>query len=250
MSDLFAAAEKTLANYSWYSYIYDSERNEREGHAITLYLKAAEKFRSQAHFKEAAESYLKAFQYSQQKESLIDAFNCYLKSDLPLAGQTLKEIARHYTDQNKLAKHQQQLAEKYKAEENYVSAIIWYDHASENYTEDGRRRNCLLQIANLYADKLNNYRKATLYYERTADLALGSPELPEYLLKAGLCSMHVLEMTQFKKKVEKYADISTFVTTGEYALLMKMVSVLEKKNPGLANKILEMNNLDKWRLPL
>jgi len=248
MSDLFEAAERTLSNYSWHSYIYDYNRKDREKTAASLYLKAAHKFQKQLQYKKAAESYRNASKYSDDKMSLVNAFHCYLKVDLPLAGTMLKEISKQHSDHNKIAKQQQQLAERYKMEENYVSAIIWFQEAANNYLEKDRQLNCLVQIAAIYCEKLKIYKKAAAYYQRVADIALDDDSLPEFLLKAGLSWMHELEPNTLRQKIQKYAEISTFVTTPEYALLMKLVTVLEKGNQALANKILQMNHLETWTL--
>lgn len=235
--------------------------------AIECYTRAANMFKMAKKwsnagkaFVEAANLHMKSGTKHDAACNLLDAANCYKKTDNAEAIECLSRAIVIYTDMGRFtmaAKHHQTIAEIYetdcvdqeKAVEHYEQAASYFKGEESNSSAN----KCLLKVAH-HAALLQNYDKAIHIYEQVGSSSLESSLLKysakEYFFRAALCHL-CIDVINAHNAIDRYKAIyPAFQDSREYKLLRILIEHIEEQNvDGFTEAVKDydsISRLDQW----
>merc|ERR1719211_641641 len=192
--------------------------------------------------------------------NLVDAANCYKKSDPKEAVNSLTKSIDIYTDMGRFtiaAKHHQTIAEIYESDiADLDKAINHYEKSADYFRgeeSNAAANKCMLKVAQ-YAAQLENYPRAIEIYEQVAASALESSLLKysakEYFFRAALCHLCV-DSLNAQHAVQRYEEQYPAFSDSREAKLVKALCahVEEQEIDGYTEEVKpydQMSRLDQW----
>lgn len=191
----------------------------------------------------------------------VNAANCYKKSNVPEACNSLKTAVEYFTDEGRFAmaaKHQKELAEIYESEMDWEQAMESYQVAADFYEGEGSTsaaNGCLLKVAQIAA-QLEKYEKAIEIYEQVAKNSLENNLLKwsvkEYYLKAGLCLLASGDGIGAQNAIQRFKETDpTFSGQRECTFLQDITAAYEKRDvEEFTQAVVEydsISKLDQWK---
>jgi len=239
--------------------------------ALEMYARAANLFKMAKKWGQAgntfntiAQHHVKAGSKHDAATNLIDAANCYRKTDPKEATATFQKAIDIYTEMGRFtiaAKHHQTIAELCEVElADLDKAMQHYEQASDYFRgeeSNSAANKCLLKVAQFSA-QLENYEKAVEIYERVAASCLESNLLKysakDYFFKAALCHL-CIDALNASHAVRRYEDqYPAFADAREAKLIKAVVSAVEEQDvEALTNVVAEydsISRLDSWHTAL
>ncbi|KAL1455245.1 hypothetical protein WDU94_009354 [Cyamophila willieti] len=263
---LLAEAEKKLApSKGFFGQLFGGGSKVDE--AIDCYTRAGNLFKmakkwssaGQA-FVEAANLHLKSGTKHEAASNLLDAANCFKKTDNIEAIECYSKAIVIYTDMGRFtmaAKHHQNIAEIYetdcvdqeKAVEHYEQAATYFKGEESNSSAN----KCLLKVAH-HAALLQNHDKAIEIYEQVGASSLESSLLKysakEYFFRAALCHL-CIDVINAHNAIDRYKNIyPAFQDAREFKLLRTLIEHIEEQNvDGFTEAVKDydsISRLDQW----
>ncbi|XP_014249048.1 alpha-soluble NSF attachment protein [Cimex lectularius] len=264
---LIAEAEKKLTgNKGFFGSLFGGGSSKVD-EAIECYTRAANMFKmakkwgnAGSAFCEAASLHAKVGSKHDAASNLVDAANCFKKSDPNEGVNCLLKAIEIYTDMGRFsmaAKYHQTIAEMYETEAvDLERAVQHYEQAADYFKgeeSNSSANKCMLKVAQ-YAAQLENYDKAISIYEGVAATSLDNSLLKystkDYFFKAALCHLCV-DVLNAQQAMERYADLyPAFQDSREYKLLKVLIDHIEEQNAdGFTEAVKDydsISRLDQW----
>ncbi|CAL1275692.1 unnamed protein product [Larinioides sclopetarius] len=263
---LVADAEKKLKSAQGFlGGLFKSSSKIEE--ACEMYTKAANMFKMSkkwsaagSAFSEAANLRLKMDNRHDAAACLIDAGNCYKKSDAHEAIKCIIKAIEYYTDMGRFtvaAKHHMTIAEIYETELADVDkAMQHYEQAADFFRgeeSNSSANKCMLSVAK-YAAQLEQYEKAIGIYEQVGEASLASPLMKysakEYYFCAALLHTCV-DILNAQHAIKKYEEICpSFHDSRECKFVQTLLEKVEEQDvDGFTDAVKEydsISRLDSW----
>lgn len=270
--ELCAQAEKKLT-----SFLGGLFGNKYED-ALELYKQAANIYKNNKSFKEAAECFIKCAELNTQNDSKFQAGNCYNDAancyrqlkDFENVVNCLKSCSEVYVKLGKFsnaAKIYKDIAETYEKEQkNFTEAAEYYRQAAELFdgenskstaTSSYARQAELLLLSKQYDEAIKVFEKCA---ERSVDEKLLTFGVKDYLYKGILCRFGRLKfenlhdgLEEIKNALDKYKDMDMkFMDTRECKLCEKVLECFEKQEFSTFEKTVKeydkISRLENWEL--
>ena len=233
---------------SVYSYFDSSYKSNQLEEKADLYQKAANGYKLDKQPMKAGENFMKASFYYEKAGcnikriySVIDAYNVYKNSDYDLANKCLKEILAIYTNDincEKIMEYKFKLAELYKDNEKYDSAIDLYVEVMDVCETIPHclhyKNKSILTVADIYTI-LEDYDDAGKYFEkyayRVSNNNLLKLQSRENFFNACLCKLDNESIGIFTQIIDRYCNYyPIFETSRECNLLKELVNAINNNN--------------------
>lgn len=264
---LMAEAEKTLnSSKGFFSKLLGSGTKQEE--ACEKFVRAANMFKIAKKWNDAGNAFCKAAEIHQSLQNkhdsasnLVDAGNCYKKTDAESAIKCLCGAIDIYTDMGRFtvaAKHHISIAEIYENDTSKLEkAISHYEQAADFYKGEestSSANKCWLKVA-AYAAQLEQYTKAIDLYERVGMASMDSPLLKysvkEYFFKSALCHFCLGGTIDAKQSMEKYEGLfPAFSDSRECNLLKKLISTHDDQSADAFAEAVasydSISRIDQW----
>eukprot|EP00252_Welwitschia_mirabilis_P012233 TRINITY_DN2717_c0_g1_i1.p1 TRINITY_DN2717_c0_g1~~TRINITY_DN2717_c0_g1_i1.p1 ORF type:complete len:290 (-),score=81.50 TRINITY_DN2717_c0_g1_i1:254-1123(-) len=256
-------ADKKLQGWSLFG-------NKHED-AADLYEKAGNSYklakawdRAGAAYEKLASCHLKMESKHEAASAYVDAANCYKKTNSQEAMRCLNNAINFFMEIGRLsmaAKYCKDIGEMYESEENWESAMEYYERAADLFRGEevtSTASQCLLKVAQ-FAAQLEQYPKAIQIFEEVARQSLNNNLLKYsvkgYLLNAGLCHICRGDAVAISNALEKYQELDpTFSNTREYKLLADLSAAIDEEDvvkfTDVVKEFDSMTRLDQWKTTL
>lgn len=232
-------------------------REEKYEQASELFNKAAVQYKMNKNFQEAAKYFVKAANYSTDKNRFyIQAAKCYkLDNDISEATNYYEIACQNYRTEGcsrNIAKIYKELAEMYE-KVDFSTAISYYENASEMFRLEESKSSdhtCVLKVAELSAEH-EMWTKAMEMYQKIAeesvDNSLTSWAATSYLYKACLCRL-ASNFTELSKYITICKDIQPrFEHSMECKFLEELADVKDSESfSNVVGKFDDIKKLDGW----
>lgn len=263
---LVADAEKKLkSSQGFLGGLFRSSSKVEE--ACEMYTRAANMFKmakkwsaAGSAFAEAANLRIKMENRHDAAAALIDAGNCYKKSDPHEAIKCITKAIEFYTDMGRFtvaAKHHITVAEIYETEmADIEKAMHHYEQAADYFRgeeSNSSANKCMLSVAK-YAAQLEQYEKAINIYEQVGEASLASPLMKysakEYYFCATLLHM-CIDTLNAQQAIKKYEEVCpSFRDSREYNFVKTLIEKLDEQDvDGFTDAVKEydsISRLDSW----
>merc|ERR1712165_330732 len=264
--ELVADAEKKLnSSKSFLGGLFGGQSKQDEalecyGRAANLYKMAKKWTEAGRTFSTVASHHSKLGNKHDAATNLVDAANCYKKSDPKEAASCLTKSIDIYTDMGRFtiaAKHHQTIAEIYESDIADLDKAINHGEQAADYFKgeesNSSANKCMLKVAQ-YAAQLENYPRAIEIYEQVAASALESSLLKysakEYFFRAALCHLCV-DSLNAQHAVQRYEEqYPAFSDSREAKLVKALVKHLEDEDVDAFTEEVknydQVSRLDQW----
>jgi alpha-soluble NSF attachment protein len=248
---LMKDAEKKLGGGSMIKSFFFGGNVQEE--AIEIYNNAANLFKMNKLWKEAAEAFMKTVEIHSKMDQKHDAATAYISASnaYKQAGMNnesvkcLEEAATIYTLSGKFsqaAKILKDAGETYEKEENFEKAAECLKKAADYYEGENAKSSstgCLVKVAHMYA-QLKKYDEAISIWEKCVSQSLDDRLMTwgskEYLFKALLCRLAKIkdaasELEGVKNSVFDYKELDVrFPDTRECKLVEKIIDAFDAQD--------------------
>jgi len=215
-------------------------------------------------FSSIANHHVKAGSKHDAATNLVDAANCYRKTDPKEATATFQKAIDIYTEMGRFtiaAKHHQTIAEMSETDlADLEKAMQHYELAADYFRgeeSNSAANKCMVKVAQFSA-QLENYEKAVQIYEQVAASCLESNLLKysakDYFFKAALCHL-CIDPLNASHALQRYEDqYPAFTDARECKLIRSLVAALEEQDvDAFTNTVAEydsISRLDAWHTAL
>lgn len=263
------AKKKMTSSKGFFSSLFgggggSDEALEMLARAANLYKMAKKWGEAGNTFSSIAQHHVKAGSKHDAATNLVDAANCYRKTDPKEATATFQKAIDIYTEMGRFtiaAKHHQTIAEIAETElADLEKAMQHFELASDYFRgeeSNSAANKCLVKVAQFSA-QLENYDKAVQIYEQVAASCLESNLLKysakDYFFKAALCHL-CIDPLNASHAIQRYEDqYPAFGDARECKLIRSLVSALEEQDvESFTNTVAEydsISRLDAWHTAL
>lgn len=263
------AKKKMTSSKGFFSSLFgggggSDEALEMLARAANLYKMAKKWGEAGKTFSSIAQHHVKAGSKHDAATNLVDAANCYRKTDPKEATATFQKAIDIYTEMGRFtiaAKHHQTIAEIAETElADLEKAMQHFELASDYFRgeeSNSAANKCLVKVAQFSA-QLENYDKAVQIYEQVAASCLESNLLKysakDYFFKAALCHL-CIDPLNASHAIQRYEDqYPAFGDARECKLIRSLVSALEEQDvESFTNTVAEydsISRLDAWHTAL
>jgi len=239
--------------------------------ALDMYARAANLFKMAKKWGQAGDTFNTIAQHHVKSGSkhdaatnLVDAANCYRKTDPKEACATFQKAIDIYTEMGRFtiaAKHHQTIAEMCETEMADLEKAMQHYELSADYfrgeESNSSANKCMLKVAQFSA-QLENYEKAVQIYEQVAASCLESSLLKysaaDYFFKAALCHLCIdpLNATHAVKRYEE--QYPAFADKREAKLIRSLAGAVEEQDVESFTSLVadydSISRLDSWHTSL
>eukprot|EP00270_Netrium_digitus_P001904 TRINITY_DN12107_c0_g1_i1.p1 TRINITY_DN12107_c0_g1~~TRINITY_DN12107_c0_g1_i1.p1 ORF type:complete len:291 (-),score=84.92 TRINITY_DN12107_c0_g1_i1:203-1075(-) len=265
--ELVAQADKKLKSWGWGSSSKNDDAAELMEKAGTAYKVAKAWDKAGDLYRRLSDLQLKKLDsIHDAASSLVEAGNCYKKTNSKLAVECLTQAVDLFIENGRLsmaARHSKDIAEVFEKEENVDQAVIWFDKAADLYQSENANSSVnqmRLKVAEFSALK-EDYLKAAEIFEGVARECVSNNLLKYgakgHLLNAGICRLCLSphDATSAKNALDQYQDIDpSFADTREFKLLSNLAAAVDESDvDAFTDAIKEfdsMTRLDGWKTSL
>ena len=243
-----AEAEKILNKKTIFGSVFGFGKDEKYENAAELYKKAGNEYKMAKDYQSSGEMYENAANcYSSvdigqmdQYRCLVDAANVYKQGKLlEKAISIFQKIIDYYNESGKYgqsAKMNKEVAELLENDDP-EGAIAFYETAADLFNNDSppKRSNgnqCMLQVAQIVSEKLEDYKKAANVFEQLAmdsmETKLGAYAAKGHFFNSLLCHMATFDNVNAQIKMTQYQEKDyTFGSSRECQLITKLLASCE-----------------------
>lgn len=245
-----------------------SSKTSRLEEAEEEYQKAANLFKVAKKWDKAGDTFRKLANVSVQlgnkhqgATSLIDASNCFRKSNIEDSVKCLQEASEIFTDIGKFspaAKAQKEIGEILEENNDYEGAVKAFDTAADYYSGENSQslaNGCRIKSGGLYA-LLEKYEKAIEIFEQVGMTSVDSPltkfNAKDHFFRAAICHLCTGDLVSTERSIQKYCDWDTsFQTQREHKLLAAILHAYKEFDvdefTGAVGDYDSISKLDNWK---
>ncbi|CEM06488.1 unnamed protein product [Vitrella brassicaformis CCMP3155] len=243
--DLLSKADKKLKG-GLLSFLSGSSRYDE---ACELYQQAANQFKLQKMWQDAAEAFIRCAHCQHQLQSATEEANFLMEAASVMRKYSTSDAVEQYNKAVELysaagrfaqsAKILKQVAELYEGDGDYERAVQFYRRAADLFEMDDYGKSqltaCMLKIAEYIARYEKKLEEAIQIFEKEGQKALQNSLIQfgakEHFLKAGILHLATNDAVNAKLAYEKYEAMDPrFGPSREGQLLKAMVEAFEQNN--------------------